>query len=93
MWTGCNPVLSHLRVWGCLAYVKHLKIDKLGPRSDICLFVGYPKEIKGYYFYHPEEQRLFVSLRAIFLKKEFLTKGTKVSKIELGEVQDVERSV
>ena len=78
---------SHFRVWGCLAYVKCLKIDKLEPRSDRCLFVRYPKEIKGYYFYHPEEQRLFVNLRTIFLKKKFLGKETIAAKVELSKVQ------
>ena len=34
---------------------------------------------------------MFISLRTIFLEKEFLTEGMKVSKIELGEVQEVER--
>ena len=55
MWTVCKPALSHLRVWRCPAYVKHLKTDKLGPRSDKCLFVRYSKEIKGYYFYLADE--------------------------------------
>ena len=65
-------------------------MDKLGSRSDRCLFVGYPKESKGYYFYLAEEQKLFVSLRAIFLEKEFLGEGTIAAKIELSEVQQVE---
>ena len=90
MWTGRKPTLSHLRVWGCPVYVKRLEMDKLGPRSDRCLFVGYPKESKGYYFYLAEEQKLFVSLRAIFLEKEFLGEGTVAAKIELSEVQQVE---
>ena len=51
METGYKPALSHLKVWRCLAYIKCLKTDKLEPRYDKCLFVGYPKEIKGYYFY------------------------------------------
>ena len=55
IWNGRKPSLSHLRVWGCPAYVKHLETDKLGPRSDRCLFVGYPKESKGYFFYMPVE--------------------------------------
>ena len=63
--------------------------DKLGPRSEKCLFVGYPKESKGYYFYHIEDQRLFVSLRAIFLEKKYLTESTKAN-VELNEVQQEE---
>ena len=93
IWTGRKPTLSHFRVWGCPAYVMHLETDKLGQRSDKCLFVGYPKESKGYYFYLPEEQKLFIRLRAIFLEKEFLSEGTIASKIELSEVQQEEEPV
>ena len=90
IWTGRKPALSHLRVWGCPAYVKRLVTDKLGPRSDKCSFIGYPKETKGYFFYHADEQKVFVSLKAIFLEKEFLGEGTVASKVELDEVQQVE---
>ena len=81
----------HLRVWGCPTYVKHLITDKLGPRSDKCNFIGYPKETKGYYFYLVDEQKVFVSLKAIFLEKVFLGEGTVASKVELEEVQQVEK--
>ena len=93
IWTGRKPTFSHLRVWGCSAYVMRLETDKLGQRSDKCLFVGYPKEFKGYYFYLPEEQKLFIRLRAIFLEKEFLSEGTIASKIELNEVQQQKEPV
>ena len=73
-------------MWGCPVYVKCLKSDKLGPRFDKCLFVGYPKEIKGYYFYPADKQKVFVSNRAVFLKKKFLGERTNTSKIELDEV-------
>ena len=81
---------SHLRVWGCPAYVKRLKTDKLEPRSDKYLFIGYPKETKKYYFYFADEQKVFVSNRAIFLEKKFLGEGTNASKIELDEVRSIE---
>ena len=86
MWTGHKLALSHLRIWGCPAYVKRLKTDKFGPKSDKYLFIGYPKEIKGYYFYLADEQKIFISNRVVFLEKEFLGKGTNASKIELDEV-------
>ena len=87
IWIGRKPVLSHLRVWGCPAYVKHLITDKLGPRSDKYNFRGYPKEIKGNYFYLADEQKVFVSLKTIFLEKKFLGEGTVASKVELDEVR------
>ena len=89
IWMGRKPVLAHLRVWGYLAYVKRLLTDKLGPRSDKCLFIGYPKESKGYYFYNTEEQKLFVSVRATFLEKEYLT-GSAKANVELNEVRQEE---
>ena len=90
IWTGCKPMLSHLKVWGCPAYIKHLKIDKLGPKSDKYLFVRYPKKIKGYYFYLTEESKVFVSNRTVFVKKRFLEKRTNASTIELAKVYEVE---
>ena len=38
-------------IWGCPAYVLKGKPDKLEPKSEVCLLVGYPKETRGYFFY------------------------------------------
>jgi hypothetical protein len=46
IWTGKHRRLSFLKVWRCEAYVKCLMSDKLTPKSDKCLFVGYPRENK-----------------------------------------------
>ncbi|GKF40564.1 retrotransposon protein, putative, ty1-copia subclass, partial [Tanacetum coccineum] len=53
IWHGKAPKLSYLRVWGCKALVKRDTHDKLDPKSIKCIFVGYPKETMGYYFYYP----------------------------------------
>ena len=47
IWTGKRPSLSFLKIWGCDAYVKSFTPTKLEPRSDKCIFVGYPRETKG----------------------------------------------
>ena len=83
-------MLSHLRMWRCPTYVKHLKTDKLGAKFDKCLFVGYPKKTKEYYFYLAKEQNVLVSNRAVLLEKEFLEEETNIYKIELDEVYEVE---
>ena len=88
IWYGKKPILSYLRIWGCPAYVKRIESDKLEAKSDKCLFVGYPKETRGYYFYNPMEQKVFVSRNATFLEKEFLLKESSWNEIELNEVQD-----
>lgn len=85
IWNGKKPSLNHVKIWGCPAYVKKHDVDKLEARSDKCRFVGYPKESLGYYFYHPTEQKVFVSKFAIFLEKEFLQEGSKGNKVELEE--------
>ncbi|GJR66384.1 retrotransposon protein, putative, ty1-copia subclass [Tanacetum coccineum] len=56
LWYGKVPNLSYLKVWGCEALVKRDTPDKLEQRSVKCIFIGYPKETMGYYFYFPPEQ-------------------------------------
>ena len=48
-----------------------------------------PKETKGYYFYLADEQKVFVSLKATFLEREFLGEGTVACKVELDEIRQV----
>ena len=55
LWFRKKPKLSFLKVWGCDAYVKKLQPDKLEPKSEKCVFIGYPKETIGYTFYHRSE--------------------------------------
>src|SRR6516165_3154678 len=85
IWTGKKPSFYYMKIWGCEAYVKCLDSEKLQPKSDKCLFVGYPKETKGYYFYHPQENKVFVALHTVFLKKEFITMMDNGRKVELDE--------
>ena len=93
IWMGHRLVHSHLRVWGCPVHVKYLQKDKFGPKFDKCLFIGYPKETKGYYFYLTEKQKVFISNRTIFLEKEFLGEETNANKIELDKVYEIEEPV
>ena len=49
VWTGKKPSLSHLRVFGCDAYVyvpkeKRIKLDG---KSKRCIFIGYKDGLKG----------------------------------------------
>ncbi|KAK8593637.1 hypothetical protein V6N12_045713 [Hibiscus sabdariffa] len=60
---------------------------KLEPRSHKCIFVGYPKETNGYYFFNPKENKVFVARNGVFLEKEFLSNKRDRRNIELKEVQ------
>ncbi|KAK8705149.1 hypothetical protein V6N13_048757 [Hibiscus sabdariffa] len=87
IWTGKRPSMSFMKIWGCQAYVKHQMSTKLEPRSHKCIFVGYPKETKGYYFFNPKENKVFVARTGVFLEKEFLSSKRNRRNIELEEVQ------
>ena len=88
IWTGKSPSLSFLKIWGCDAYVKRLQSDKLTPKSDKCIFVGYPKDTLGYYFYNRSKGKVFVARNGVFLEKEFLGGEKSGQKDYLEEVQE-----
>ena len=71
VWTGKKPSLSHLRVFGCDAYV-HVpkeKQTKLDSKSENCIFIGYKDGLKGYKLWNP------------------VTKGySQVSRIDFGDI-------
>ena len=69
-----------------LNYVKKLQPDKLEPKSEKCVFIGYPKETVGYTFYQRSEGKMFVAKNGSFLEKEFLSKEVGGRKVELDEV-------
>ena len=82
-----SQILSFLKIWGCEAYVKRVDNNKVKPKSTRCLFVGYPKETNGYYFYDPQEQKVFVAKHAVFLEKEFLDTVVSGRNVKLDEIR------
>ncbi|GKA55718.1 retrotransposon protein, putative, ty1-copia subclass [Tanacetum coccineum] len=72
IWHGKAPKLSYLRVWGCEALVKQDTPGKLDSRSIKCIYVYYPKETMGYYFYYPLENKIFVSQNAEFFENSIM---------------------
>ena len=84
VWQETQVVVSY--IWGCDAYVKKLQPDKLEPKSEKCVFIGYPKETVGYTFYHRSKGKTFVTKFGSFLEKEFLSKEVSGRKVELDEV-------
>ena len=82
--------MSFLNVWGCDAYVKKLQPEKLEPKLEKCVFIGYPKETIGHTFYFRSEGKIFVAKNGSFLEKEFLSKEVSGRKVELDEVLPLE---
>ena len=60
VWNSKKPSLSHLRVFGCDAYV-HVpkeKMTKLDNRSERCIFIGYKDGLKCYKIWNPETRKV-----------------------------------
>ncbi|GJX10475.1 retrotransposon protein, putative, ty1-copia subclass [Tanacetum coccineum] len=92
LWYGKVPNLSYLKVWGCEALVKRDTPDKLQQRSVKCIFIGYPKETMGYYFYFPPENKIVVARYAEFFEKNLITQEVSRRAVDHKEIQDEDTS-
>ncbi|GKB53103.1 retrotransposon protein, putative, ty1-copia subclass [Tanacetum coccineum] len=92
LWYGKVPNLYYLKVWGCEALVKRDTPNKLQQRSVKCIFIGYPKETIGYYFYYPLENKIVVARYVEFFDKNLITQEVSWRAIDLEEIQDEDTS-
>jgi hypothetical protein len=70
---GYPPDLSHLRVFGCLAY-RHIHKDhrrKLDPKAERLTFVGYDTETKGYRLWNSAKRSVVISSDVEFEENVF----------------------
>ena len=66
-WHGRKPAVSHLRVFGCLAFAKELgHIGKLDDRSTPGVFIGYAEGSKAYRILDPKTQRVRTARDVVF---------------------------
>ena len=68
LWSGRKPSMKYLHIQGCPAHVLKGKSNKLEAKTEVCIFLGYSKETKGYLFYNHKDNKVFVSTNAIFWK-------------------------
>ena len=68
LWSGRKPSMRYLYISGCPAHVLKGKPDKLEPKSEVCLLVGYPKETRGYLFYSHNDNKVFIITNVNFWK-------------------------
>ena len=81
LWSGQIPDISHLRVFGCLAWVHILKKrrhNKLQPKSRAMIFVGYEPGSKGYQFWDTAHQCFEISRDVKFEETHFPAKELKL---------------
>ncbi|MCO5560990.1 hypothetical protein L7F22_014610 [Adiantum nelumboides] len=65
---GKKPYVSHLKVFGCIAYVhvpNELRMN-LDPKAKKCVFIGYSIEQKGYNCYSPVTRQVRVTRDVVF---------------------------
>ncbi|RVW44912.1 Retrovirus-related Pol polyprotein from transposon TNT 1-94 [Vitis vinifera] len=86
LWNGRKPSLRHIRIWGCPAHVLKGKTGKLEPRSEVCMFVGYPKGTREGMFYSAQDNKVFVSTNATFLEYNYMADFKPRSKVVLEEL-------
>jgi hypothetical protein len=50
VWLGKNPLVSHLKVFGCdsFMHVPKKKRSKLDKKAFKCIFIGYKEGMEGY---------------------------------------------
>ena len=67
-WSGKKPQVSHLKVFGSVAYARISPDDrhKLDKKSVKCIFVGYSNETKGYRLFDPVAKKLIISRDVVF---------------------------
>ncbi|GKA40441.1 retrotransposon protein, putative, ty1-copia subclass [Tanacetum coccineum] len=66
--------------------------DKLQPRFVKCIFVGYPKETMGYYFYFPPKNKIVVARYVEFFEKNLISQEASGRAVELKEIQEEDTS-
>nr|CAH67708.1 H0512B01.3 [Oryza sativa] len=66
-WHGKKPMVSFLRTFGCLAFVKELNdVRKLDDRSTPGVFIGYEEGVKAYRVLDPRTRRVRLARDVIF---------------------------
>ena len=73
---------------GLSSNVLNGKPNKLEPKSEVCLLVGYPKETRGYLFYSCNDNKVFVSTNAKFLENDYMNDYTPKSRVVLVEMNE-----
>ena len=88
LWSGIKPNISHLRVFGCQAWVHTLKKrrSKLEPKSQAMIFIGYEPGSKGYQFWDAAHQRIEISRDVKFNETLFPAQESKKIRASLNDL-------
>jgi hypothetical protein len=81
VWTGKEPSLTHLKVFGCDAYVHVPKENrsKLDKKAEKCIFIGYKDGLKGYKLWNPETKKVVYRTYFRRFRADILSPGRHIS--------------
>jgi hypothetical protein len=90
VWNGKKPSLTHIKVFGCDAYIHVPKENKskLDKKDEKCIFIGYKDGLKGYKLWNPETKKVVYSRDVVFremkhvFKQEVLPSKEELEKID-----------
>ena len=86
LWYSKPADYSSLKIFGCPAYA-HIKQGKLEPRALKCIFLGYPKGVKGYKLWCTDMKppKAIISRDVVFNEAEMLQHSVslKTTNVEL----------
>jgi hypothetical protein len=96
VWTSKKPSLTHLKVFGCEAYVHVPKENrsKLDKKDEKCIFIGYKDGLKGYKIWNLKTKKFVYSRDVVFremkdvFKHEVLPSKEEPKKIEFEPKDD-----
>jgi hypothetical protein len=96
VWYGKKPSLTHIKVFGCDAYVHVPKENKskLYKKDEKCIFIGYKDGLNGYKHWNAETKKVVYSRYVVFremkgvVKQEVLPSKEEPKKIEFNLKDD-----
>ena len=77
LWSGRQPIVRHLRVFGCDAFA-HIPLKqrkKLDSKTEKCIFLGYSTHSKAYRLYSLQRQSIIVRRDVTFNEDSFVREG------------------
>ena len=76
-----------MAIWVCLAHTVKSSSKKLDSRTEVCLFIGYPKGSRGGLFYIPQDKKVFVLVSVTLIENDYMINFKPHSKVVLEELQ------
>jgi hypothetical protein len=84
VWSGKKPLVAHLKVFGCDAFV-HVPKERrsnLDKKAINCTFIGYKEGMKGYKLWDPASRRTMYSRDVVFREVRGKSKPEEVVQTE-----------